>query len=183
VIIQLTGPQWNVIANRIPAVWRDTMKPYRQQTYGRSHNYDLPAICWRRLLDHLTAQASGPLGGNTQGPEALYSAISTISRRVLEMEQHPALTNRAAVGWLPDVIPAFADPTYVRRGFSPYPFYVDGVHRFVLLAPRWITEREWKLTTWDSTNPDDLLVAQSVTYREEMQLVFDREFRPVGVDL
>ena len=182
--IQLTGEQWNAVSHRIPEQWKRAMRENRRQTYGRSHNYDLPAICWRRLFDHLRAGATGPLGGNTRGPDALYSAISRIIKRVMEIEQHPALTpGRYVKGISMEVIPAWGDPIGVRRGWSPYPFSVEGCYRFVLLVPRWEKQRGWDLTTWTSTTDHDLLVAQSATYSEEFQLLLAGQFSPVGVDL
>lgn len=180
-IIQLSGQQWNAVAHRIPEAWKNAMREHRTQNYGRSHNYDLPAICWRRLFDHLSAQATGPLGGNTRGPDALYSAIKVIIRRVMEIEQHPALTpGQAVTGWRGEIIPAWRGPSRLDLRRSPYP--CEG-ERFLLLRPLHFTEREWKLTTWLPADADDLLVAQSVTYSEEMQLVLSGQFGPVGVDL
>jgi hypothetical protein len=176
-IIALSGQQWNSVSQRIPAGWKQAMKEHRTQTYGRSHNYDLPAICWRRLFDHLSAQATGPLGGNTQGPEALYSAISVIIRRVMQMEHHPALRGQAVTGWRPEIIPAWRSP---HRLFSCYPVPDEP---FVLLIPRHITERGWKLTTWVSAPDDDLLVAESLANSDEMELIFNAQTVTAGVDL
>lgn len=168
-IIQLTGPQWNAVAARIPDDWKTAMRERRVQNYGRSHNYDLPAVCWRALFDHLSAGAVGPYGGFTKGPDALYSAISRIIRSVLEIEQHPALTpGRHVTGWLPDVIPAWE----TRPTRSCYPADAP----FVLLRPRHITERGWRLTTWVSATDEDRLVSQRLSDREDVQLVLGRQF-------
>lgn len=176
-IICLTAPQWNAVCSRIPEGWKQTMRLYRTQTYGRSHNYDLPAICWRRLFDHLSAQAVGPLGGFTKGPDALYSAISKIVREVHRIEQHPALTpGRHVTGWLPDVIPAWQSPHLAVR--QPYPPGDGSSSFFVLLVPRHVTEREWKLTTWVPASATDhhRLVAESPTHSENVQCVLGRQF-------
>lgn len=176
-IVSLTGPQWQAVAARIPEEWKTVMRGQRTQTYGRTHNYDLPAVCWRLLFDHLSGQAVGPLGGFTKGPDALYSAIGRIIRAVHTFEQHPALTpGLHVVGWLPDVIPCWQSPHLAVR--QPYPPSPESASFFVLLVPRHVTEREWKLTTWVPVSATDkhLREAESLTYREDMQLVLSRQF-------
>lgn len=179
-IVTLTGPQWNAIQARIPDDWRTTMQENRRHTYGRTHAYDLPAVCWRGVLNHLIPQATGPNGGFTKGPDALYSAISKMMRRVLEIEQHPALTVGLAVtGTYRDVIPAWQTVCPTVR--SPYPQPPEAGWQFVLLRPRHFTERGWGLTTW---HPDyHALETESLTYHEDVQLVLGRQFGVVVGEL
>lgn len=178
-IVHLNAQQWQAVAARIPVEWKEAMREHRVQTYGKAHNYDLPAICWRRIFDLLSAKATGPLGGNTQGPEALYGAIQKMIRLIMQAEQHPALVpGRSVTGWRSEVIPAWQDPVSAHR--SPYPH--DG-WTFVLLRPRHFVEREWSLTMWESTPDDDLLVAESRTHCEQLEAVFHAQISPVGVDL
>lgn len=175
-ILQLTGPQWNAVSHRIPNEWKETMREHRTATYGRSHNYDLPASCWRILLDRLRLGAIGPLGGFTQGPDALYSAISLITRRVHEIEQHPALSPGLHVtGWMTGVIPAWD----TRPGRSCYPADAP----FIVLQPRHLTERGWKLTTWISAGDQDLVIAKSLADCEDVELRLHRQFSVVDAEL
>lgn len=166
-IVSLTGKQWNTVANRIPAHWRQAMKQHRSNNYGRTYSYDLPAICWRRLFDHLSAQATGPLGGFTTAPDALYSALAKIIREVMKIEQHPALTPGLAVtGSLPDIIPAWE----TRPVRSCYP---TDEAPFVLLVPRHFTERGWALTTWISAK--DCYLPERLADCEHAELLLGRE--------
>lgn len=182
-IVHLNAQQWQAVAARIPVEWKEAMREHRTQTYGRSHNYDLPAICWRRIFDLLSAKATGPLGGNTQGPDALYSAIAKIIRLVMQAEQHPALVpGRSVTGSRGEIIPAWETkigvPPWPRR--SPYP--IEDA-RFVLMRPYQFIERGWKLTQWESTPDDDLLVAESRSNCEQMELIFNTEVIAHRVDL
>lgn len=174
-IICLGGKQWNSVSNRIPAPWREAMKENRTKTYGMSYNYDLPAICWRRLFDHLAPQATGPMGGFTQGPDALYSAISKIIREVMTIEQHPGLKPGLHVtGWRGEVIPAWE----TRPTRSCYPAEAE----FVLLFPRHVREREWKLTVWLPTN-DHVYQAESLLHHQQMEAIFVTEVSAGAVEL
>lgn len=174
-IVPLTGPQWNAVAQRIPVEWKEAMKEHRTHNYGRSHNYDLPMACWRAVFEHLQAQAIGPQGGFTMGPEALYSAISRMMRGILEAEQHPALTPGLHVtGWRSEIVPVWD----TRPTRSCYPAEAS----FVLLIPWHVTQRGWKLTTW-SASYDNLVVTQSCSHSEDVQLVLAAQFGVGGIQL
>lgn len=150
-IVTLTWDQWKAIRTRIPIELAEAMLAHRRAR-GRSHDYLLPAIGWKRVLDALVAECYGPLGGMKAGGRnaSVYRAISKIAERVGRMESHPALTPGLGVtGPSADVIPAWV----VEQGFgySPYPV-ADA--SFVVLRPHMIRLGRADITIWKSGDPD-----------------------------
>jgi hypothetical protein len=175
VIVTLGQYQSRVVMTRIPELHATAMAEHREVHGPRSHYYDLPAIAWRQIRDHLWLNPAyyGPLGGklDTQ-PHALYRAIQIVHKAVLEMEHHPALEHRAVMGAQMNVIPAFIDPLGVRSEFSPYPFTVEGIAAFVLLVPDWSERHGQQLTQWKVAEDPNLVIENSWTFRPHSHLDF-----------
>lgn len=157
-IVRLTTNQWNSIHRRITPDLAAAMRDNRT-SIGRSHDYRLPAIGWRRILDQLQASAYGPIGGATQGPDSLYRAISKIADKVSYLESHPALACRGVMGFSAERIPAWwCHPRQARIPYPPpYP-PTAGRWSFVVLCPKHHIEGERTITTWrpgrsDPTDP------------------------------
>lgn len=172
-IVKLHHYQGRVVIARVPELHAEAMREHRVAHGPKAHAYDLPAIAWRQIRDHLWLNPDyyGPLGGKLDSqPKALYRAIQLIHQRVLEMEHHPALDGTAAVGTHPEVIPAWAN--YV--SLTPYP--VTGPTRyFWLMVPVVEVRHGQVMTEWKPTHPDSgLLKGGSWTYREEAHLEFSR---------
>lgn len=153
-IVRLTTNQWNSIHRRITPDLAAAMRDNRT-SIGRSHDYRLPAIGWRRILDQLQASAYGPIGGATQGPDSLYRAISKIADKVSYLESHPALACRAIMGFSAERIPAWRMQAQgsIR---TPYPM-IDipkVVWEFVILCPKHHIEGDRTITTWQPGRSD-----------------------------
>lgn len=120
-IVTLTWAQWAACRLRLSEDLVEAMIEHRSAR-GKAHDYTLPAIGWRRVMDELSAQAYGPLGGQIAGAEALYRALSKVTDIVGIVETHPAYTlGRAMIGIQKEVFPAWVDlhgPDPIR---SPYP--------------------------------------------------------------
>jgi hypothetical protein len=148
VIIRLTHAQWQAVRIRITQDLQDAMVEHRRSVGKKTHEYLLPAVAWRRVLDQLTAVAYGPLGGKVEGGATLYRAIQKIADAVGRMETHPALkVGRAVTGFSTDVIPAWERWGAIR---SPYP--CEG--EFLVLWPEQITRGNHHLTVWVPRLPD-----------------------------
>lgn len=149
-IVRLTTNQWNSIHRRITPDLAAAMRENRT-SIGRSHDYRLPAIGWRRILDQLQASAYGPIGGATQGPDSLYRAISKIADKVSYLESHPALARRAIMGFSAEHVPAWGHGSI--QPFSPYP--VTSEHwLFYVLRPKHHIEGDRTITTWQPGRSD-----------------------------
>lgn len=149
-IVRLTHAQWLAVRTRITKDLQDAMLEHRRSVGKKTHEYLLPAIAWRRVLDQLTAVAYGPLGGKVEGGATLYRAIQKIAEAVGRMETHPALTpGRAVTGYSTDVIPAWAPVLHIHR----FPYPVDGAD-FMVLRPEHITRGNHHLTVWIVGSPD-----------------------------
>lgn len=156
-IVRLTHTHWNGIRSRGPEHVVEWMAEHRTPI-GKQHDYIMPAIGWRQLLDEMVRTAYGPLGGKVQRtPESVYTAIRRIADKVAAMEAHPALIPaRAVYGYAPDVIPAFRHDD----GWSPYPSSGE----FVILRPKHFEYRGHKLTMWEPGSPDPEDVTHEVAH-------------------
>jgi hypothetical protein len=145
-IIRLTHAQWQAVRFRISPDLQLAMMDHRRSVGKKTHEYLLPAVAWRRVLDQLTAVAYGPLGGKVEGGQTLYRAIQKIADAVGRMEAHPALTiGRAISGMSTEVIPVF-----VGEVRSPYPIYRE----FQVMWPEQIIRGNHHLTVWVPRSPD-----------------------------
>ncbi len=140
-IVRLTHDQYRTVSNRVPELHREAMA-LNWSKYGRgSREFELPAIAWRQILDHLVATCFGPMGGKLDRmPQSVYSAIGRIQQVVMRMEHHPALRHAAVAGWLGEIVPAW------RSGPNFWCYPLDA--GFVLLIPNMTENRGMKITTW-----------------------------------
>lgn len=165
----LTHYQSRVVMGRIPELHAAAMREHRVPHGPKAHRYDLPAIAWRQIRDHLWLNPAyyGPLGGKLDSqPKALYRAIQLVHQAVLEMEHHPALAGAAITGRHAVILPAFT--LHSARIWDPYP-QPQVSSFFVTLIPRMVDYHGREMTIWEqgSAPPDD-----SWTYREEAHLMF-----------
>lgn len=145
-IVRLSHSQANGVRHRVPELHAATMRERRRAVNRTHHDYDLPAIAWRQILDVLLAECYGPLGGKLDSvPESLYRAIAKISKNVAMIEHHPAFEGAGMIGWQPVVLPCFAVGGTTKR-WSPYP---EPGAQFILLWPRsYEVEPLGVCTTW-----------------------------------
>lgn len=142
-IVRLSHHQARAVARRVSTLHRDAMVEHRT-TWGRTqHNYELPAIAWRQILDELLATCFGPSGGKLDrgAPKSAYGAVTRIADAVMRIEHHPGLRGRAIEGFVGDIIPAWQ---VTDDEWSPYP----PTGRFELLKPRHSTVNRIDLTMW-----------------------------------
>lgn len=171
----------------MPPLYAEAMREHRA-TYGRTqHDYDLPAIAWRKILDSMIAQCYGPAGGKLKGQgrpsDSALLAIKRVAEAVKRIEGHPALRSASVEGYVADVIPAWAHQVTVgepgKSGFmrvtalnnmTPYPA-VEFV--FVLLLPQHEHNLGMKVTRW---RPIESVLkagdAWSWTFSESSHLLF-----------
>lgn len=149
-IVTLTWDQWKAIRTRIPDDVAEVMVEHRRAR-GRSHDYLLPAIGWKRVLDSLVEQCYGPLGGMRAGGRnsSVYRAVTKIAKAVGAIESHPALTAGLGVtGPNTDIVYAWKLPD---GNYSPYP--QDS--KFVVLRPNMIQmTKGLEVTVWSAGDPD-----------------------------
>ncbi len=113
--------------------------------WGRKqHDYELPAIAWRQILDELLRSCFGPSKGKlSQGvPKSAYGAVKRIADALMRIEHHPALQGRAIEGWVGDIIPAWRVGDKL---WTPYP----QTSPFDLLKPQHRTVNQIDLTMWE----------------------------------
>lgn len=171
-ICRLTHYQARVVMARIPELRREAMAEHRTPHGPKAHSYDLPAIAWRQIRDHLWLNPNyyGPMGGKLDSqPKALYRAIQLIHQAVIEMEHHPAFEGRCASGEHANVIPAW----YVGDGeWSPYPDR-GGLGPLVLFVPHVLTLHDHRITEWRAIRSDEMpALRPSWTYRTDAHLYF-----------
>ena len=172
-IIRLTHNMAKSVKMRVDADLVEALDENRV-AYGKTqHDYTLPAIGWRRILDQMIAACYGPAGGRLghsgRPSNSAFGAIGRIARGIGAVEAHPALRNAAAMGWQGEIVPVWVSPTRV----SPYPF--DGAE-FRLLVPHHTELNRTKTTAWypASGTMRELVEAQSAAYREDFQLLLAR---------
>ena len=122
-IVRLSHAQWASIKSRIPGDVAEYMAAHRSAV-GKSHDYTMPAIGWKRALDALVDNAYGVHGGKMAGAASLYKGISRIAKAVSAMETHPAFTPGLGVmGIRNDLVPTWLHPLPPggRPERSPYP--------------------------------------------------------------
>lgn len=187
-IVRLTHVQARAIEIRMPELYGASMREHRT-TYGRTqHDYDMPAIAWRRILDGMVSQCYGPAGGKLKGQgrpsDSALLAIKRVAEAVKRIEGHPALRSASVEGWVADVIPAWQPmlrhfPEIAR---SPYPTWDIPTHQrwtFVLLLPTHSENLGMKVTTWRQIESMlKISDASSWTFSEESHLLFSRSPAP-----
>lgn len=159
-IVRLTHPQISTVRARIPELHSTQMQLHRKRANRTQSDVELPAIAWRQIVDHLKADAYGPMGGRRDKyPQSLYLAIAKIQNAVNEMECHPALDWHGAIGIRSERIPAWRRAVH---GFSPYP--LDG--QFVIMIPRHHDDHGRRFTSWvaDQPSPSPVSVTEEETF-------------------
>lgn len=143
VIVRLTHQQGRAVLDRCDDQYRGHLL-HRRIPYGRrQHDYELPAIGWRTLLDRLEAEAWGPKGGKRRDrPNSFYTGLSRIHAAVARREHHPALAHQGVMGVDDEIIPVFSNG----RDYSPYP--ADDRDTFLILVPRAHEVRGHTITEW-----------------------------------
>lgn len=129
------------------------MREHREPR-SRSHDYRLPAVAWKRVLNELLEVAYGPLGGKRTGSSAtLYRAIARIAKTVGETEAHPAYqAGMGVLGTSGDVLPGWVRKNGDRSPYPPGPEAEDE-WRFVVFTPRLHSKHGLEITYWAISEP------------------------------
>lgn len=166
-LCRLTHTQARAIELRMPELYVTAMREHRT-VYGKiQHDYDLPAIAWRQILDSMVSQCYGPAGGKLKGPgrpsDSALLAIRRVAEAVKRIESHPALRGASVEGWVTDVIPAWArvivsgEPGvsgYMRAtSLGDMTAYPQSDRRFMLLIPQHVENLGMKVTRWEPDAP------------------------------
>lgn len=178
-IVRLTHAGFRAIELRMPPLYAEAMRAHRATRGRTQHDYDLPAIAWRQILDGMVAQCYGPAGGKLKGKgrpsDSAYLAIKRVAEAVKRMEGHPALRGASIEGWVSDVIPAwFSDGAWV-EGRRMYWCYPHDAKTFALLVPQHSHNLGMKITRWEPTAiPHHYASGRSWTFDEASHLMFSR---------
>ena len=179
VFVRLTHHQASAVTTRVSDQLAEAMRENRT-TYGiTQHDYLLPAVAWRQVLDVMLNVCLGPAGGKLKSKgrpsDSAYLAIRRIADAVKRIEAHPALRGASAIGVLPDVVPCWRTSRTtlgLPELISPYP---DGLGSFSLLVPEHaIAPRQVSRTSWRpaSRTEVELLAPHCRVYVEEFHLAF-----------
>lgn len=168
-IVRLTHHQARSVAHRVSEFHRTAMVEHRTKRGRTKHDYELPAIAWRQILDELLGSCFGPAGGKLDRgvPDSAYAAVREIAGSLQRVERHPALREGAVQGWVGDVLAVWSlgdDSHYI---WSVYP----GPGRFAILWPQHVTINGMRVTLWE---PRDFVMPQvwSWTYEPEAHQAF-----------
>lgn len=177
-IVRLNHHQWNSLRQRLPELHVSTMHQHRTKVSRYQHDYLLPAIAWRQILDLLQSTCYGPLGGRLDRgvSRSTYTAIKRIADVIRRAEGHPSLKERGVMGVSSEVLPAWT--SLERADYSIYP--VDG-WPFRLMWPNVIDLHGTTVTIWIPMDPTSCSDAEELTYREDFHLLF-RRHRVVDAD-
>lgn len=190
-LCRLTHAQFRQVEMRMPELYATAMREHRVTRGRTQHDYDMPAIAWRQILDEMMRVCFGPAGGKLKGrgrpADSAYLAIRRIGDTVRRIEGHPALAGRWVEGWVGDVIPAWGLDHYWNGGYSPYPpqrqvmeigeaLGVQSIERrFVLLLPTHEMNLGMKVTRWEpDQNPMHWEHLGSWTWNADTHLLFSR---------
>lgn len=173
--VRLTHAMSDAVVKRVSSDLGAALVAHREP-YGRTqHEFTLPAIGWRRILDELLRQCYGPAGGKLKmkgrPSESTYLAIGRIAECVKRIEAHPALREAGVPGVAGDVLPAWVDVSgEPGRRYSPYPRV--GWEAW-LMVPHQITVSRQTVTVWVKASDveRELLEAQCDAYRHDLHLV------------
>lgn len=180
-IVRLTHTQATAVMLRLGEFYATHMREHRE-TRGRiQHDYDLPAIAWRQILDGMVAQCFGPKGGKLKGAgrpsDSAYIAIRKIADAVRTIEGHPALRGASIEGWVPDMVPAWRrmQRVFPEDPMRPYPTLdvpSGQMWPFVVLTPVHIMNLDMKLTRWEQVTTINVATLSSWTFHEDAHLLF-----------
>lgn len=166
-IVKLSHHQARTVARRVSAFHGDAMRAHRSKRGRRAHDYDLPAIAWRQILDEMLRVCYGPAGGKLDRgvPSSAYTAVREIAGLLQQYERHPALREAAVEGHVGGVLPVWElgdDSAFV---WSIYPT----TGRFAILWPMHLTISGLAATSWA---PLDRPTPESWTMRPETHVTF-----------
>jgi hypothetical protein len=146
---------------RLPRTYVPVMREHRTPAGVKGHNYELPAIGWRKVLDVCMVDAYGPRGGRRKDtPSSLYTAIAKIQAVVATREHHPALSGGGIRGHSSEIIPVWeyddvGDIPDYGVLWSPYPQDGHEDHMMIL----WPVHDEvagHQVTTWVAKPPQEI---------------------------
>lgn len=169
-VCRLTHHQGRAVAHRVSEFHRTAMIEHRTKHGRTMHDYELPAIAWRQILDELLRTCYGPAGGKLDRgvPDSAYAAVREIAGSLQRVERHPALREGAVQGWVGDVLAVWSlgdDSMYI---WSVYP----GPGEFEILWPQHVVINGMKVTLWDRWLKVDEAPAYSWTFAPEHHLAF-----------
>lgn len=166
--VRLSHYQQRSVQHRVPGLHGTAMREHRVVRGRTIHDVELPPIAWRQILDMMREQCFGPAGGRLDRgvPKSAYSAIKKIAEAVMQIENHPALHERAVEGWIGHVVLLWEPGV---GGLSPYP--AEGA------VPVWYWPNHLEIagreaTVWTALTGDPGEVAWSL--RPENHLLFSR---------
>lgn len=178
-IVRLTHAQADAIMKRVRPEIVELMVECRQ-VYGKTqHDYLLPPLGWRQVLDTMVASCYGPYGGVQKGrgrpPQSALLAIRRVADCIRKIEGHPALREARAHGIHHDVVACWTVEDDAGRHYSPYPRWEDG--SFWVMVPQPVTVHGATVTTWvrAAGTELELLQAQSRAYQREFHLLLGGE--------
>jgi hypothetical protein len=147
------------------------MVEHRTKRGRTRHDYELPAIAWRQILDELLRTCFGPAGGKLDRgvPDSAYAAVREIAGSLQRVERHPALRREGAVqGWVGDVLAVWSLGDDSRYIWSVYP----GPGEFATLWPQHVTINGMRVTMWEHRSDPVEAGLASWTFWPESHLAF-----------
>lgn len=156
-IVRLTVGQANAVNRAVASARRDLWLLERLSAWlgldvvrASKHRLDvaMPAIAWRAVEDILFDACYDERGFRRQGTKVTLLNASKVVRRSLNArEQHPALSRKAAMGMISEMIPAwrFPGPEASGKLYSPYP---SEALKFTVLAPEVVVVKGQRVTKW-----------------------------------
>lgn len=188
-LVRLTHTQFRQVELRMPELYATTMREHRVTRGRTQHDYDMPAIAWRHILDQMMRVCFGPAGGKLKGAgrpaDSAYLAIRRVADAVRRIEGHPALRGSAVEGWVGDVVPAWQPmprhfPEVMRRPYPTFDIPTRQPWTFVLLVPQHEENLGMQVTRWSLGDVAALrlwweaLGDGSWTFLPESHLLFSR---------
>lgn len=155
-IVRLTFHQARSVARRVSGFHAEAMVEHRTPRGRTQHDYELPPIAWRQILDELTRTCFGPMGGKLDRgvPKSAYSAISRIADSVRRIENHPALLGRSVEGWIGDQLLLWSNGGLrPNLKWCPYPDADEPEASVRLFEPVHSFVNDMELTSWRPTDP------------------------------
>jgi hypothetical protein len=165
----LSHHQARSVAHRVSEFHRTAMVEHRVKRGRTRHDYELPAIAWRQILDELLRTCFGPAGGKLDRgvPDSAYAAVREIAGSLQRVERHPALREGAVQGWVGDVLAVWSLHDDSRYIWSVYP----GPGEFEILWPQHVTINGMRVTMWERRF-DPVEARLSWTFEPESHLAF-----------
>jgi hypothetical protein len=154
VIVRLTCTQARRVAEIVAVSgvgWADEFAGWmdREMSTASKHRVDVmaPAIAWRGAEEVMFDWCFDARGFRRKVSSVDLRAHKEIRRALNGRENHPALYGRAAIGLIPELIPAwrFPGPDASGKNYAPYPVTAMP---FVVLAPEMRQANGQRITMW-----------------------------------